>query len=135
MWGLYATRSAGIAIQTDFKSLRESFKGECAVYIGKVNYVNYRTDVIPDNHILHTLLHKRYHFEHEREVRAIVAEHAQPSEQQVGRYSEVDLSILVKQVVVSPLAPDWLSALVQSVANQYGLTAPVRASSLADLPS
>ena len=135
MWGLYATRSAGIAIQTDFKSLRDSFKGECAVSIGKVNYVDYRTDVIPDNHILHTLLHKRYHFEHEREVRAIVTEPAQPSEQQVGHYCEVDLSILVQQVVVSPLAPEWLSALVRSVANQYGLIAPVIASSLADLPS
>ena len=134
MWGLYATRSAGIAIQTDFKSLAESFRDDIAIYAGIVNYVDYDTDAIPDDHILHTLLHKRHHFEHEREVRAIVVQPAQPSELQVGRYCEVDLSMLIKRVVVSPLAPVWLSELVKSVAVKYGLKAPVIVSELAAPP-
>ena len=134
MWGLYATRNAGIAIQTVFKSFAESLTDEIAITVGVVKYVDYQTDAIPDDHIVHTLLHKRHHFEHEREVRAIVAEPAQPRDLQVGRYCEVDLSVLIKRVVVSPLAPEWLSELVQSVAVKYGLKAPVIASELAAHP-
>ena len=135
MWGLYATRDAGIAIQTNFESLRESFKSDHTVYIGQVKYIDYHADPMDSSHILRALLHKRHHFEHEREVRAIVEEPAQPSEQQTECYCEVDLSMLIKRVVVSPLAPPWLSELVISVAARYNLAAPVIASKLAERPA
>ena len=54
MWGLYATRNAGIAIQTVFKSFAESLTDEIAITIGVVKYVDYQTDAIPDDHIVHT---------------------------------------------------------------------------------
>ena len=135
MWKIYTGQSVGIAIKTDFASLSKSFIGDNAIYIGKVNYVDYNNSIIPEGNLFYAYLHKRNHFEHEREVRAIMSDTTQRNGQHMGRYCQVDLSILVHQVIVSPLAPEWFSQLVNSVATKYSLQAPVITSSLSDLPS
>ena len=83
-------------------------------------------------------LHKRRSFEHEREVRAI---HWISSEKgfaqdvcDTGIYSDIDVSLLIKGVIVAPYADSWFLELVKSVAIRYGLEAPVNKSSLAGEP-
>ena len=91
--------------------------------------------------MLSPFLHKRKSFEHELEVRAIHILHRDDEisklrdEEIGGAYYEVDLSLLIKEVIVAPFAPDWFIELVKSVAALYGLKVPVAESTLADSPT
>ena len=134
MWKLYARAHDGIAIKTTFEKLAGSLECEDPIYIGQVNYADYASTFIPEGNTLMTLLTKRNSFEHEREVRAIALNFPDP-DNSVGRYYEVTLSTLIDEIMVAPQAPDWFSDLVNSVAGQYELQAPIRASTLAASPT
>ena len=143
MWRLYSRETDGIAIKTDFKSLKKSFTSSANIYIGKVSYVDYESYFIPESNTFYPFLHKRQSFDHEREVRAIVSTHHSKSDTtdisrniyNIGNYYEVDLSLLVQDVVVAPYAAGWFLELIQSVAARYNLEAPVVKSTLADNPT
>ena len=143
MWKLYSKVRTGIAIRTDFESLSASFICAESIYIGKVKYVDYDDTLIPDGSLFISYLHKRKSFEHEREVRALVqalppgegAFSSLDAPYDVGAYRAVDLSRLIHKVLVDPYADDWYLELVQSVADRYGMNAPIRRSSLADEPT
>ena len=85
---------------------------------------------------------KRKSYEHEREVRAII-QIPPTADEQAGDgkrivYPQdicVDLSCLIKEVIVSPYAPNWHLELIKSVAACYKLAAPVVRSALADNPT
>ena len=144
MWSRYTHRSDGIAVKTKLSSLAASFTDPTAIYIGQISYLDYDTTEIPETSIFAPSLHKRRSFEHEREVRALILE--LPSSEGTGFHSglpevwkpgkncTVNLDILVNEVVVSPLAEDWLADLVSSMAEMYRLQATVTRSTLADAP-
>lgn len=143
MWKLYSKEQEGIAIKTNFESFSQSFTDEKDIFVGKVNYIDYQNYVIPQDNFLHPYLHKRKSFEHENEVRAIMMCFPPLAEKNMdlsldtvhaGRYCKVNISSLVQEVVVSPYAEDWFLELVVSISNNYGLSAPVHRSSLADKP-
>lgn len=86
---------------------------------------------------------KRESFEHEKEERAVVQEIPPPQGGppdlpnavcEVGKYCEVDVASMIKEMVVAPYAEDWYVELVGSVSELYGLKAPVRKSGLSDGP-
>ncbi len=143
LWNAYSRYTDGIAVSTDFSSLRDSFCCDEDIYIGKVNYVDYMDSLIPEDDAILPYFHKRLEFNHEKEVRAIC--HVLPQhggdvadfysrDYPVGEYREIDLTVLVKKIVVSPSAEDWFFELVQSVANRYQLQAPVERSTLSAAP-
>ena len=147
MWSLYSSETNGIAIKTDFDSFKKSLPFGRSIYGGRVSYVDDENYLIPkgntpDDDTYIPFLHKRQSFSHEREVRAIVRiipfENGKPNTFRdigdSGRYFDVDLSLLIQEVIVAPLAPDWLFELIQSVANRYNVRAPVNKSTLADDP-
>ena len=131
MWKIYAAHNAGVAIETDFASLAASFKGDEPVYIGQVNYVDYNSVIIPERNLFSALLYKRTHFEHEREVRAVIATEDLSDRPSGGRYIPVDLSVLIHQVVISPLEPSWFSHLVASLVSRLGVRLQITQSSMA----
>ncbi|WP_342045897.1 hypothetical protein [Bacillus sp. OTU530] len=145
MWKLYLKSNEGIAIQSTFQKLCNSFSSEeREVYIGMVAYIDYVSDTIPIKNSFHPFLHKRRSFEHERELRAVIAEFptkgdaidysAHPFE--FGDYVPVDLSTLIESVYVAPTAPKWIVELVERVLKKYGLEdKPVIQSSLLDKPT
>ena len=151
MWKLYAKDSAGIAIRTNFNDFTSSLIDDQDIYVGKIKYIDYDSDVVPEGTVIDPFLYKRPSFNHEQEVRAIIRSAAHfllgddPSfkiEESgtfsfvgSGVYSRVDLGRLVQEVIVSPYADEWFHELVQSVAQRYGLTAPIRRSSLFDKPT
>ena len=142
MWRLYSRETDGIAIKTDFSSFKRSLKSSEDIYIGRVNYVDYERHFIPEDNFFYLYLHKRQDFNHEREVRAIATAFPQdvdginppPDTCDDGRYYEVDLFDLVKEVIVAPKADEWFLELIRSVAARYNLKAPVVKSRLADRP-
>lgn len=143
MWRLYSTESDGIAIKTDFSSFTQSFTGDKNVFVGEVIYIDYDTEAIDEQgNEFARYLTKRKSFEHEAEVRAISLNvpmrngdiDRSPGAAGAGIYHDVDAGQLIKEVVVAPLAEDWFVELVQAVADQHGLSVPIRRSSLADSP-
>ena len=139
MWSLYSREMDGIAIKTDFSSFKQSLVSNTEICIGMVNYIDYESDVIPTGNAYNPFLYKRHSFEHEHEVRAMFMKLSERGFAQdvckIGIYDQVDLSHLIHEVVVAPLAEDWFLDLVKSVANQYDLAAPVSKSSLASEPN
>ena len=149
MWKLYAKDDSGIAIKTNFGSFKKSFTTSQDIFIGRISYIDYKTDSFPHNNLLSAFLCKRKNFEHEHEVRAIVQiprpdnrNHGQEGVIDfsqdicdVGNYYKVDLSRLIQEVIVSPYASNWLLERIKSVAFRYKLKAPVVKSDLADFPT
>jgi hypothetical protein len=139
MWKLYLKSDEGIAVQSTYKRLKESFHSnskypvriEDTVRIGKVKYIDYSVDSMPlDNHF-RPALHKRKSFEYEKELRAVVFRYEHDTNRdENGAYLEVDLDILIEKIYVAPTTPTWFHELVQSIAKKYGLKVKVEKSKL-----
>lgn len=160
MWKLYLKSIEGVAIQSTYRRLADSFNeyDENDVYIGTVNYIDYGNQPVPistkQNPILNAFypfLYKRKSFEHERELRAVIThdpsfhsriyQELEIPEPKVkaevsafGLSVPVDLETLVERVFVSPTAEKWFENLVRSVMKKYSFDKPVIKSSLADDP-
>jgi len=145
MWRLYLKSDEGVAVQSTFARLADSFR-DCAehtVHIGKVNYIDYETDWLPEGNSFYPFLHKRTSFEHERELRAIIQKLPVADGGgvdwtkelfDVGVYVPVDLDALIESVFVSPTAPTWFGELVRCVTRKYGLEKEVMQSQLGQDP-
>jgi hypothetical protein len=139
MWKLYLKSEEGVAIQTTFRKLAESFKyhREDEIYIGMVEYTDYESEKISEKH-------KRRSFDHEKEVRAIIMRTPPPEDQRRvylaqdifdgGLYVDVDLDLLVEKVYISPYSKEWFCELVMSITNKYELKANVVPSTLSEEP-
>jgi len=140
MWSLYLKSNEGIALQSTYQRLRDSFSqtGD-DVYIGKVTYIDYDYEAIENPSILSAFLHKRSSYEHEKELRAIIVKLPPSgstgldfSQQTIddGVLIHVDVPLLVQSVYVAPNAPSWITSLIQSLVNTYGFDFPLVASPL-----
>jgi hypothetical protein len=141
MWNRYLKSNEGIAIQTSFKNLKNSLiDNRYNIYIGKVRYIDYEKDWLPEGNVFYPFLHKRKSFEYEQELRAIIAELGKSTDMKNktpfddGIYVNVDLNMLIQNVYVAPTCPPWLTELIKSISNKYGLDKPVIQSELDKKP-
>ena len=144
MWKLYLKTDEGVAIQSTFKRLTESFfdYAEHDVHIGTVKYIDYEAEWLPEGYSFYPFLHKRKSFEHERELRAIIQKYPTKGNEidytqeifDIGAYINVDLYTLIEKIFVSPTAPKWFNDVVKSIINKYDLDKEVIQSSLAEGP-
>ena len=142
MWRLYAREHDGVAIKTDFGSLTHCFKGDEAVFVGKVNYLDFEISSIDASNAFAPFLTKRVQFAHEQEIRAIISDiptrdgaiDYSTDSYGVGNYVVVDLASLITEIVVAPYADDWFVDLIESVSSVYNIGAPVMKSSLSQQP-
>lgn len=131
MWKLYLKSNEGIAVQSTYKRLNNSFSDlEEKVCIGQVNYIDYELDNMQyKDNMLAPFLHKRKSFEHERELRAIMMKIPKKGERydydgeafEHGTYVQVNLDELIDKIYVAPTAPQWVVELVELVLNKYKL--------------
>jgi hypothetical protein len=130
LWRLYCPpSSAGVAIRTTFGDLKLAFDEDLSVTIGRVKYVDFRSQFAGVND---SIFRKRNSLQHEREVRAVIRERPESGLLGIGR--PVDLSALVKGVIVSPFAPAWLESLVRDILMRYDIRIPIRSSELLSEP-
>jgi hypothetical protein len=137
MWDLYLRNNEGIAIQTTYEKLKESFKNENrTIYIGKVKYIDFDNEWTPEGNSLYPFVHKRKSFEHENELRALhwIFPMDSPTPFEFGDYINIDLQLLIDKVYVSPDSPKWFAEIVQSVMLKYDVNKPVVHSNLYELP-
>ena len=130
MWKLYSVNvTNAVAIETTYQRLYRALGEDPYIDIGKVKYIDYRKRF--SNVGCGTFWYKRKSFEHEREVRALIRNHENNGK---GISCPVDLDVLIKNVYVSPYAPEWFAEVVRDVVKKYELNKPVVYSAMADDP-
>jgi hypothetical protein len=130
MWKLYLKSGEGVAIQSTYAKLKQSvIDQKDIVRIGKVQYIDYETEMIKEEGLTKPFFYKRKSFSHENEIRAIIFELpigvSTPSDIfdkgtiRDGLPIKVDLSSLVQKVYLAPNAPLWFRDLVCSLIKKY----------------
>ena len=136
MWKLYAHDA--VCVQSTYRDLCAELRApteptddcpEGEYRVGQVRYINYFKHSIDSLHYLAAFMHKRGAFAHEREVRAIFAEHT-PPERPTPKVVPVDLCKLVHAVLVAPGVPSWFMDTVRRLLHDYALSVPLRRSEL-----
>lgn len=136
MWKLYSKSNEAIAVQTKYNKLVKALPGN--VYIGKINYINYQDDWIPEGNILYPFMHKRKSFEHENEIRAIIPNFPNKNKEifvgklnnKKGLKVEININEVIEAIYVSPNSHDWYYNLVKEVIRKYGYSFNVYKSNL-----
>lgn len=130
MWRLYLKSNEGVAVQSSFMRLKNSFICDEQIFLGKVKYIDYEKDSIFDaNNLYSPLLHKRKSFKHEQEIRGVITKWPSKGNGELdfklvtienGVNVKVDLNILIENIFIAPDAPLWLVELANSVIVKYG---------------
>lgn len=135
MWKLYLNSNEGVAIQSTFKRLRESFNSyrDKDVFIGEVDY-DFETASMPFGNVLATYFYKRKSYEYERELRAAIMGSLDEAKKRGGEYIPVNLETLIERLYICPTAPNWIDELVRSVVAKYNINASICQSDLKSSP-
>lgn len=143
MWNIYLKSNEGVAIQSTYRKLRESLIDDEVIFLGKVEYINYQTDIINAGNILTPFLHKRKSFEYEKEVRGLITkipttekgmDFTKETITEKGLRIKVNMETLVERIYVAPTCQKWYVELVKSVVSKYGYDFEIKHSALDDPP-
>lgn len=131
MWKLYsANNHCSVAIKTTYLNLYNALGKEPSISIGAVNYVDFKDVTLGVNS---GFWHKRKSFEHEKEVRAVVHNIKNESDN-YGRYIPVDINVLIDTIYISPYAQEWFTNLVVDIMSKYDIEKPVKQSEMTFTP-
>lgn len=130
MWQIYAKGDFGLAIQTNYKSLKKAFDiaDEC-IYIGRVNYIDETTETISLKDSFTPFLMKRNIYNYENEIRCchiITDKFEEPyswdrCNEQNGMFTPIDLSRLIQKIYISPNSPKWFKEVVIDINEKYDI--------------
>lgn len=99
MWKVYARTEEAICIRSTYAKLSTLLPDD--VFVGQVVYIDYDKQSLPINNFLWPYVHKRKSFEHERELRALIADFSylkkqpRPAPPVIGLWRNVDLITLI----------------------------------------
>src|SRR5262249_12211799 len=106
-------------------------------FVGKVNYIDYKTAQIERGNFFVPFVHKRQSFRYENELRVLRLNPPEGDGSDFfkrktpeGIWVSVDLAQLISRVHVSPKSPPWFRDLVESVSKKYRYDFTVRRSDL-----
>lgn len=126
LWRLYCpSPTAGLAIRTTFADLKQAFDDDPCISIGRVKYVDFRTQFAGLND---AIFRKRKSLEHEREVRVVIYRY--PKHEDTGLTRQIEPSAFIKEVVVSPFSPIWLESILSDLMRRYHVQLRIRTSEL-----
>ena len=135
MWQLYQNQGKEVAIRTTVQDFQKALPKRSNLTVGSVNYEDYETASNFAINRVAPFFHKRTSFQHEREYRAVISEFEVAEGARIDtRYTEkineetppgravaVDIEDLIQEIVISPVAADWVKPLVEQVATTYRL--------------
>lgn len=131
LWRLYCPPpQPGVMIEATAESLEASLGESSEVQIGRVQYLDFKSDFAGPYDRIFT---KRKSLSHETEVRAVLKQHS-PKDDSDGIVAPVDLNVLIKHVVPSPFSPAWIHVLLERIAVRYGVNLRLRRSELLEEP-
>jgi hypothetical protein len=140
MWKIYGRGDYGLAIQTTYERLKQSFDAtDKTIFIGKVNYYNESSESIPFGDELIPFLRKRRIYEYENEVRCC---HVIPPEEKEfiwqeqdkydGIFVDADLETLIEKIYISPYSPNWIRDIVAGINEKFNIKKEILHSTVFD---
>jgi hypothetical protein len=124
MWKIYGGHNS-LAIKSTFGDLESQIPDDFD--IGAVRYINYDTDTTGQASHWGAFTHKRLFFKDENEIRAMrldsLARYDEGSSlpPEVALMVKINLSALIREVKISPLADAWFPNVVRNVMDKYGI--------------
>ena len=139
MWKLYFSSNEGVAIQSTYRRLQQSFCGaKETINIGLVKYIDYETETFSTLNLDYWFMHKRRCFEHEHEVRCLARRYPEHWRNapliKEGVSIPVDLDVLIENVYVAPTSPSWFLDVVNATMDKFGRVKIAIKSPSADQP-
>lgn len=146
MWRLYAGEGCGLAVRSTYRRLTQAFQLDRPIYIGRVQYLRYDTDPMPEGNVFDPFVHKRASFSHEQELRVVTERYVAPGTVTTwevrdgpppyfGDYVPTDLGVLIEAVYVAPSSPAWFAETLKETAARFHLASEVRPSDLDQVPN
>lgn len=140
MWRLYTKSNEAVAIQTTYENLVKALPE--FVYVGLVEYIDYKKDWVPEGNSFYPFMHKRKSFAHENEIRTIHQRYPTSKKgilvgvqnDKDGESVDVNLTLLIDKVYVAPTASTWYRNLVEEVLKKYVIDKKVELSNLDEKP-
>lgn len=151
MWHVYGKGANCVALTTTLGELKECFGPfvDYDVFIGQIKYIDYSKAFLDESNLLSPLLHKASFYSYENEVRCLIMDDGdnslfddnEPSPfnellgessrlYSPGAYVPVDLSKLLKEIVIGPRADKWFIETVRDVLHKYGVEVQAKSSIL-----
>lgn len=149
VWKVYGKGNNSIAIVSDINGLKSSFGNykDYDVFIGEINYIDYKKEKIDETNYLGLFLHKTPFYSSESELRCIIIDDGDnclfPDSEPVfwgvedakrlspGTFVPIDMNTLIKEIVVGPLANPWFVGEVKKLRELFQLSnASVRLSEI-----
>ncbi len=132
MWQIFTKNNEGLAIQSTVRRLQKALQPEQKIvqYIGKVNYIDYKKEIIPFDDLFFPFLFKRKSFQYEREVRIISDVTANNITVNDGLKIDVDINQLIEKIYVHPKSENWYKNLVIQLMTELGFNFTIEISDL-----
>lgn len=137
MWKCYTAKHSAVAVRTIYSALCECLPAYAEM--GIVRYIDYSTQRLPSMNMFEYVMHKEAYYEFEHEVRAVVlqpVDEAEAAHFHKSHYRSendsgfvvfapaVDLSCLIKGVVLHPDAPADFENQIVRLCLENGLPQP-----------
>jgi hypothetical protein len=139
MWRLYgAEKDGSVCVKTTVSRMARTLP--TGIRVGRVDYVNYDESWPGQSNIYVPFFRKRTCFQHENEVRFLFnstmdqLDARMPGQEDPGCPIRFDPQDTFTNIFVSPTAPDWFRAVVETATLELGLDIPVNDAPMARLP-
>lgn len=150
MWGSYSKSGEAVAIRSTVGSLIRSIRNNPRkIFMGRIKYIDYQTDLVDPRNLFAPYLRKRKEFEGEAEVRMIASvidsaktgsgfrldDYASIGDAPSGHRIQIDVSSLIEQIYLHPKCPAWFDEVVHKICAGFGFNNfQIRESELGKLP-
>ncbi len=132
MWQIFTQNNEGLAIQSTLGQIKRALKAEAnhKQYIGEVNYIDYKKELIPFNDDFFPFLFKRKSFQYEREVRILSDLRDTELVIDNGLKVAVDINELIGKIYIHPKSEKWYKNLVTDLVHRLGFNFTIEKSDL-----
>jgi hypothetical protein len=132
MWQIFTKNNEGLAIQSTIGRLKEALQQEkyTEQYIGEVNYIDYKKELIPFDDAFFPFLFKRKSFQYENEIRVISDVTTQNFTINDGLKINVDINKMIEKIYIHPKSENWYKKLVIEVVSKIGFDFEIEKSDL-----
>ncbi len=132
MWQIFTKNNEGLAIQSTIGKLKEALQQErhTQQYIGEVNYIDYKKEIIPFDDAFFPFLFKRKSFQYENEIRVISDVTSQNLIISEGLKISVDINKMIEKIYIHPKSENWYKKLVIEVVSKLGFNFEIEKSDL-----
>lgn len=132
MWQIFTKNKEGIAIQSTVERLQKAVNAESRIdqYIGEVNYIDYKKELIPFDDEFFPFLFKRKSFQYEKEVRIISDTTPLDIDIHEGIKINIDIQQLIEKIYIHPKSENWYKNLVLELMQKLNFKFQVEKSDL-----